>query len=242
MAAPYRIILRQAARAINAVTGTNRTDLEAAYLTSPLTAVQIGDSNFTFSMIIDKLVDTVGQIVQAYAGVPGHPFRAFNVSQTANLANGAQRPSVNSAARPIVGVPGAVRDASDNTKLLKRQPVQVIESLIAGVADGSVTGTYYYYDFVEDRIYHTRTNVVMDVCTWDATVELAAVAANGNAPIADACIPVAVAGLISQLVLDDEFAQQATLFRNYFEGALADTRAGKSNFGTPPPLIAGENK
>ncbi len=240
MAISYRQILRESSRAVNAVTGVTPAALESAYMTSPLTSTQIGDSNFTISMIIDKLVGTVGQIVQAYAGVPGHPFRAFNVSQTANLANGAAKPSVNSAARPIVGVPGAVRDTTTSI-LLKRQPIQSIESIIAGIADGSLTGTYHYYDFVEDRIYHTRTNVVMDVCTWDATVELAAVAA-GNAPIADACLPIAVAGLVSVLVLDDEFVAQASLFRNYFETALADTRAGKSQFQPPPPLVMGENK
>lgn len=241
MALTYRQILRQASRSINAVTGTNKVDLETAYMTSPLTATQIGNTNFTISMIIDKMLGVVGQIVAAYASVPGHPFRAFNLSQTASLANGAAKPSVNSASRPIVGAFGTVRDATSSA-ICKKKSAQLIESLLIGVADGSVTGTYHYYDWFEDRIVHTRTNVVVDVCTWDLTVELAAVAANGNAPLPDAAMPVAVAGLVSELIVDDEFTQQAAIFRNYFEGTLSDIRTGKAQFAPAPPLTLGENR
>lgn len=240
MSLPYRYILRQASRSINAVTGTNKTDLEAAYTTSPLTATQIGNTNFTISMIIDKMLGVVGEIVHAYTSVPGHPFRAFNLSQTSNLANGAARPSVNSAALPIVGAFGTVRDATDQT-VCKKQPGQIIEAIRAGMTDQSLTGSYYYYDWFEDRIIHTRTNVVIDVCTWDLATQLALVAA-GNAPIPDVCMPLAVAGLVSELIVDDEFVQQAGIFRSYFGEGVADIRAGKSEFRPAPPLTMGENK
>src|SRR5688500_18644365 len=109
---PYRQILRMASQKMNAVTGTTKTNLEAAYITSPLTATQIGNTDFTISMISDHLVAVVGRIVRTYASVPGHPYRANNLSQTANIADKGVIPAINSAGKSIVGVYGAIRNAS----------------------------------------------------------------------------------------------------------------------------------
>lgn len=232
MALAYRIILRTAGRKINAIVGTTKTTLESAYTTSPLTVTQIGNVNFTLSMIYDLLVSTVGTIVRAYASVPDHPYRAYNISQTSNITNRSPLPSANSASQPIVGAYGAIRDASSG-KLLTKQPAQLIESIILGVADGSIKGTYYHYDIAEGRLIHTVTNAVIDVCTFNVATELASVAANGNAPIPDALFDLAWTGLVASLVIDDEFASQAAVYGQYFQSGIEMLKAG----GTPAPLL-----
>jgi hypothetical protein len=236
MAITYRQILRMAAHRIRAIVGQTTADLETAYMTAPLTDVQIGSVNFTRSMIIDNMVSVVGTIVRSYASVPNHPLRAFNLSQTANITNRGVIPSVNSTGKPIVGVYGAIRDASTQ-KILTKQPVQLIESLLAGVTDGSVKGTYFYYDMVEGRLIHTVANAVIDVVTFDMATELAAVAA-GNAPIPDALLDLAWTGLVSTLVVDDEFVGQAQAHRNYFDTEIARIVGGAASIAPAPQMTS----
>ena len=223
-----------AARRVNAVTGTTATALESAYTTSPLTTTQIGSTDFTLGMIKDNLVGVIGRIVKTYASVPGHPFRSYNVSATSNIAHKGLIPSTNSSSVPIIGVYGAIRDAT-TTEVLTEQPVQIIKTIVDNT-DSQLKGQYYYYKLVSDRLYHTRTNVTIDVCTFSASDELTAIGANGNAPIPDALLDVAAAGLVASLIVDDEFVQQATFYGNYFENCLAEMRGGATAF-LPAPVL-----
>jgi len=234
MAITYRQILRQAAQRIGAVTGVTPTALESAYMTSPLTSTQIGTTDFTISMIIDSMLAAVGRIVRAYASTPNHPFRTYNLSQTANIANEAVIPSVNSTSKPIVGVYGAIKD-STTADPLTEQPIHIIQTIVDDT-DNFLKGEYFYYKIVGERMYHTRTNVTIDVCTFDLTTELAAVAA-GNAPIPDACLDIAVMGLVASLFIDDEFTGQAQMAAQYFENALSEMMTGKTQILPAPTLI-----
>jgi hypothetical protein len=221
-----------ASRRINAVTGTNKTDLESAYMTSPLTTTQIGNVNFTRSMIIDNMVGVVGDIVKAYANTRNHPFRAYNLTQTASILNRGAIPSVNSSGVPMVGAYGAIRDASTG-KVLTKQPAQLIESILIGMADDSVKGTYYMYDIVDNRLIHTVVGAVIDICTYSVSAQLTSVAANGDAPIPDALLDLAWIGLVSTLMIDDEFVSQAAAHRSAFDQGTAELMAG----GTPAPTM-----
>jgi len=193
---PYRQILREAAAKVTAVSGTTASALQSAYLTSPLTTTQIGNTDFTLAMIQDALVNTVGRIVRAYASVPTHPYRAFNLSQTSALASGALIPSTNSASKPIVGVYGAIR--SNSGDVMTEQPLQIIQTIIDNT-DGFLQGTYNHFKIVDGRLIHTATTATIDVCTFSASDELTSIGVNGNAPIPDALLDVAVAGLLGWL-------------------------------------------
>lgn len=220
------------AKVVNAITGTTKTALESAYLTSPLTATQVGNTDFTFSMLGDSLVAVLGRIVRAYASVPGHPFRTYNTSQTANIANKGAIPSVNSASKPIVGVYGAIRNASTG-EAMTEQPIQIIRTIVDDT-DNRLKGTYDHYKIVDGRLYHTATNAIIDVCTFSASDELVAFAANGNATIPDACLDLAVSGLVASLMIDDEFVAQASIHGQYFENCLAEMRNGAASFAPAP--------
>jgi hypothetical protein len=234
MSVPYRQILRMAARRVNAITGTNKASLESAYLTSPLTTTQIGNTDFTYGMIQDNLVSVIGSIVRAYAETENHPFRAFNISQTANIAHKGLIPVANSSSKPIVGVLGAIRDAVTGEELTKKS-VQVVRSIVADTG-GQLKGTYYYYARVGDRLYHTVANAVIDVCAFSASDELTSVGADGNAPIPDACLDLAWTGLVASLMVDDEYVQQASVHGQYFSNGLAMMKQGQVDFGTAPKV------
>lgn len=234
MSIPFRQIIRQAAFRVTAVSGITAAALEAAYTTSPLTTTQIGTTDFTYSMLKDALVGVVGRIIRTYASVPGHPFRDFNISQTANIAHKGLIPSTNSLSVPIVGVYGAVRDSSTG-EALTEQPLQIIKTIVDDT-DGFLKGEYYFFKIVSDRLFHTRTNVVIDVCTFSASDQLTAITNNGDAPLPDALLDVAVAGLVAALVVDDEFVNQASLFSNYFENCLAEMKNGTTAF-LPAPVL-----
>lgn len=237
MAIAYRQILRMAARRVNAVTGVSRAALETAYMTAPLTAVQIGNVDFTRSMIVDNMISVVGSIVKTYANVHHHPFREYNLSQTLELGNRDALPSTDENGKSIVGVWGTFRDAITD-EILTKQPYRLIESLRAGAADGSMKGQYYYYDIVGDRIVHSRATVVADVCVFDVADELAAVAADGSAPLPDALLDLAWTGLVASLMVDDEFVQQAQIHKSFFDQGLAQLSDGMTTIAPAPQLTA----
>lgn len=233
MAIAYTKLIRQVALRINAIVGVQAAALATSYGTSPLTSTQVASADFPLLAIQDAVINSVGKLVRAYASVDGHPFRNFNLSQTSSIANDGVIPSANSAGRAIVGVYGAVRDATTGD-VLTEQPVQLINNLRSN-QDSFLKGDYFYYKIVGNRIRHTRTNVVMDVCTFDRGAEETAITANGNAPIPDALEDAAVAGAVSMLVRDDEFAAQAVAYANYFNNVIAEIKGGAQTFS--PTLI-----
>lgn len=234
MSIPYRQIFRRAGIAVTAVTGTTASALTTNYLTSPLTSTQIGNTDFPFPVIADSLVSVIGTIVRAYASVPNHPFRTYNISQTSNIAHKGLIPSANSAGTPIVGVYGAIRDSSSGEECTE-QPAQIIRTIIDN-NNSALLRQYYHFKQVGDRLWHTRANVVMDVCTFSASDELTAINANGNAPIPDALLDAAWAGLVSTLFVDDEFITQAQMCGQYFQGVLSDIAQNKTSF-LPAPVL-----
>src|SRR5262249_15901664 len=155
----------------------------------------------------DALVSVLGRIIRTYASVPNHPFRAYNLSQTASIAHKGLIPSVDASSKPIVGIYGAIRDASDG-EILTKMPAQIIQTIIEN-PDVQLRGDYYHYEIIDDRLHHTRTNAKIDVVTFSAPDILTSIGANGDAPIPDACLDVAWTGLVSTLFIDDEFLGQA---------------------------------
>jgi len=209
--------------------------IDSNYTTSPLTSTQLGSVDFPFSAIKDALVSVLGRIIRTYASVPNHPFRAYNILQTDNIAHKGAIPSVSSAAsgnKAIVGAYGAIRDASDS-EILTKMPVQIVQTIVEN-PDLQLKGDYHYYEIVDDRLYHTRTNAKIDVVTFSAPDILTAIGGNGDAPIPDACLDVAWTGLVSTLFVDDEFLGQAQICAQYFENCLAEIKAGAVSFAPVP--------
>lgn len=228
----YDKIIRNAALRVSALKGGTSVAKEANLAITPLTATQIGTLDFPITSIKDAVLSNVGRLVRAYASVKNHPFRTYNLSQTGSLANEAILPSLNSASKPIVGVWGAIRDASTGDACSK-QSAQIIRSIVSDT-DNFLKGEYYYYDFVGDRIEHTRANVVIDVCTFDEPTERAAMNAGGNCPLPDALFDAAWCGALSYLVIDDAYWQQAQVYDKYVNQIIGELNNGGTVFSPAP--------
>lgn len=232
MSVPYRQLLRMAGLRVNAIPGATQVIKDATYLASPLTILQLGSRDFNFSYIKDLCVAIVGEIIEAYAGVSNHPFRVFNLSSTATIAHLGQIPSTNSAGKPIVGVYGAIKDSSSG-RILTKQSSQLIQTLVDDT-DNFIKGDYYYFDIIDRILYHTRTNAVVEVCTFSASDELTSLNANGNVPLPDAILSMAVDGMSARMIVDDEFIGQAQIFASYYQAGLSVLRQGGVTYAPAP--------
>jgi hypothetical protein len=89
-------------------------------------------------------------------------------------------------------------------------------------------GAVYGFHIDGNRIYHTRTNVKIDVCTYNRTTQGTSIATLTNTSILpDALEWALVCGMIALLVRDGAFESQATIYANYFNGVLADIAQGQ---------------
>lgn len=232
----YDKLIRQAAIRIDAIVGSTATAKQSAYITAPLTATQVGNVDFPLASIQDAAISAVARIVRTYANIKGHPFHNFHAKTTANIAHEGNIPSVSSDSLPIVGVYGAIRDATTGDELTE-QPVQLIRSIVDSLADGTLKGSYFHYKIAGRRLYHTRTNATIDVVTFDEATERTAVAGGGNTPLPDACFDIAWNAMVAILVVDDAYASQASLSENYVQNALGQLMSGAQTFLPAPNLV-----
>jgi hypothetical protein len=233
MACSFESVIRQAGVRINAITGATPALLETAYTTSPLTTSQVVSPDFTLSVLKDTLLLVEEKLVNAVAnfkvkevspkGVVSyryHEWRTSITSQTASLAHKAALPSVDSSNNKIVGVYGSVFDASDNIAC-EEMALQDIRIAVRNANSWVLVPVYGYY-INGNRIHHTRTNVVIDVCTYNRTTRATAIGTITD-PILlpDAAEEAYVCGIISLLVRDDAFTAQSQIYRSYFESTLS---------------------
>lgn len=227
MATPYDIVVRQVALRINAFSNaTQPADLQTAYVTA-LTSAVVGESeSFPFSAIQDAVLDAEQKLAQTIAEVKDHAWRQVLISETAALASGATIPAVDSAGKSIIGVYGAVFDATDSDSL-NEQPAEVIERRLRSSAIWKIP--VYQYAIKGDSIVHTRTTVKIEVCVWDYTTQAAAIVANGNMLLPDVLMEALICGAIALLVRDDEFTTQAGVYAEYFAETIKAIRGGATN-------------
>jgi hypothetical protein len=230
----YHDILVQTSIRVNAVKGATEAVRITNLAIDPLTTTQIGSADFPFPVIQKSVLSGVARLMRVYAGLRNHPFRDFNTSQTAALTSGSAVPSVNSASKAIIGVPGAVRDG---TISLTRQPKEMIDSINRSLANGNLKGPFYYYEIIDGRIIHTRSTVTIDVITFDQATEQTAVGtASGNSPLPDACIDLAWNAALVYLFTDDSYLAQSQTCNQYLNNELAAMAQGATSFGAPPDV------
>lgn len=119
----------------------------------------------------------VEELAIAVAMNPLHPWRVVLQDVTASIANGALIPQTSTNSKQIIGVHGIVKDASDSKALTENFAIDEIRALIENINTWRQTDVYAYR-IIPPRIYHTRTNVVIDVCVYDVAAVRAAIVAN----------------------------------------------------------------
>lgn len=116
---------------------------------------------------------------------PLHPWRAKIADVTAAITNGSVIPQVGGAGAQIIGVNGAVNDATDGKPLTQSFALEEIRRLVDNPNAWRVVPVYAFV-VVLPRIYHTRTSVKIDVCVYDVAAQKTAIAANAVTLFPDA--------------------------------------------------------
>jgi len=232
MAVAVEKVLRSAAIRINGIAGTTAATIEAAYITTPITATQLDSPDFpltplkdTFLLVEEKLVNAVAGFKVKEVSPAGvvsyryHEWRTSITTQTDNIAHLGAIPSTDASSNKIVGVYGSVFDATSNIAC-EEMPIQDIRIAVRN-ANSWLVSPIYGFHVVGNRMHHTRTNVKMDVCTYNRSTRATAIDTLTN-PILlpDAAEEAYVCGMVSLLVRDDAFTGQAQIYRNYFENTL----------------------
>lgn len=225
MSVTYTRLVSEVGLRVRALNITTAASASAAY------AAQTWKSaRFPVESIQDAILNAVAHFAQVIAETANHPWRVYFLTVTGNLADKAAIPSAVSS-KPIIGVYGEVRDSSDGRHCSPKN-VSMIERIIRLAYDD------YYFAIVGGKIRHTRTNVVMDVCTYDAATERAALAA-GNMILPDPLEPAVVAHALSQLVVTDEYAGQAGYYGGFASGVADQIRNGLTSVDSvlkPAPM------
>lgn len=238
MAQTYANIFRQIALATNSIGGvTTPSALNSVYdatLTEANFTVATASTIFAFEFLIDKMLNAQEGLFLALASTATNPLRRFIETQTGNLASGAQI-TTNASGLPVVGAYGAVRDTS-NARVLTLEEVENIQLRVQN-PNSMFKLAIYQYAIVGTRIFHTRTNVIVDVCGYtrpDAgTLDL-----TDDILLPDVLGPAMVQGAISECYRDDEYmgqAQQARGFYNQWIQALQQGMAQIQPQTNPTP-------
>lgn len=214
MSLTYNTILRQVAITTNALGGTvTPATLNSVYDTVPLTeanfTVATASSIFSFNFLKDKILNSQESLFMALASTATNPLRRFIESQTAALAYGDQI-TENAAGEPVVGAYGAVRDAVNFQPLALNELEDV--QLRALNPNSMFKLAAYQYAIVGDRIFHTRANVIVDVCGYERP-DTDSLDLTTNILLPDILGPAMVQGAIGECFRDDEYMEQAATAR-----------------------------
>lgn len=214
---------QKVANALGAVAGATAATADANYLGTISTSSVIGP-DFTPAMIEDALVAALGRIVEAIASTPLNPERAGFTTQTNALASGDLIPRTDSGGILILGVIGAVRDSS-NSEVLELTDLDKVRSFARHSTTVYNGANLYWYALDGNRILHTRTNVVADVCTYTRPTSFA-----GDVPIDDWHESGLVQLAVREIALNENlFAPLYDAANTAGEAHLAEVR----NYGNP---------
>ena len=230
----YHNVLAEVGLRINALTGADASALNTTYATRPLTTSHWRSARFPFAGAKDAILNAEAMIVNTVAETDQHPWRKYLLATTGNLASGDSLPTTISS-KNVIGVVGDVRDSTSGRKLTEKSFQEVIRKSNAFFT----RGVHFFHVTASRRIYHTRTNVVADLCTYLRTTQATAYDSNGAYLLPDLAEPLYVAGALMLLTRDGRFESQAALYGSYFNAALQAIAQGKTSFAPipAPPVV-----
>lgn len=233
MSVSYMQILHNTALRMNALAGTQVGPLETTYATANLTAANFKSADYPFSSFRDAIAFAEEQFAWAIAeavdahGVGSHPWRPILASVTAPLAHGVSLPGFDSGGvNRVIGAWGTVYDGSDNTPLVQR-PLATIIRRVRNSNSHYLT-PIYFYRIEGQRIYHTRTNVIIGVCIYNRATFLAAFNGNFAMLLPDVLEFPITALAIATMVKNTAANEVAGVYATYAATALAAVRSGST--------------
>lgn len=223
----YNSILRDIAVAVNALGATTTpAQLNTVFDTVPLTVtnfnVSTGSSIFPFGFLKSKMLDAQEGLFYALASTASNPLRGFIESQTDSLAYG-DPILVNAAGLPVVGAYGTVKD-SENDEPCTLNELEEIRSRHIN-PNGMFKLAVYEYAIFDKRIYHTRENVIVDVCAYERP-DTDSLDLESDILLPDILGPAIVQGAIAECFRDDEFMEQSARAGSIYSSWIDGLRAG----------------
>src|SRR5262245_55866759 len=109
----FEVVIQQILNELGAIKGATAVTADTNFTSSPSTSTVIGP-DFIPSMVQPALASSISDTVEEIASTPHHPERLRFADVTGSLANLDPIPQTGSTTARIIGVPGFVRDASDN--------------------------------------------------------------------------------------------------------------------------------
>lgn len=237
MATTYQKALVRLAKHCNALAGATAATQSTNYAVTPATTTTVNNAVYSLDFLNNLLIDTHGRIALAIAssvnaqGIGNHPWRAFFRDLTANLSHGANLPTVGSGTKTIIGAYGEAYDSSDTDQVLTRASVQRVSKYKNNT--GIYTNNPWLWTISGGKVWHTTTNITIDVCVYERSDQVSAVA-SGNISIPDVLEDLLVAGAVAQAVINEKNLNQAQLFAEYYKSGIEMIMAG----GTAIPQLA----
>lgn len=211
MSVPYQKLVGEIGLRLNAIVGALPADLENTYIKTTLTQADFKSGDWPLSFVQDLVILAEAKYAGIISFTDRKSLRKPLISQTAAIASGGAFPATNTAGVQIIGVPGAIKDSSDGTTLTEK-PLALVRRLIA---ETWRVYPLYHFAFDGDRLEHTRTMVVADVCTYNSSTQRTAVQAAGNMLLADSLEEALICEGVSMAFRDDNFPTQAKQYRDY---------------------------
>ena len=218
MAITFESVIQQVLNELGNVKGANPVAADSNFTATPSTATVLGP-DFIPSMVQPALAATLSELVEVIASMPHHPERMFFGDVTAALANLDPVPQVGNTGARIIGVPGYIKDSSDN-KACRPATLDAVRSYNRFPAIYTAADSYWYC-INGGRIEHTRTAVIMEVCVYTRPSGF-----TGNIGIEEWHEGGLVWGIVAKLALKE------SLFQPLYDGAnqcwkdhLTETRA-----------------
>ncbi len=238
MSLVYNDIVRQVGLRINAITGSLPATLESNYATVPVTTFQ--STIFSQTAIYDAVRLAEERMAQVIAETGNETLRTPLLSVTDTLMNGDSMPSDDTNGVNIIGQYGSVLDAGDPTIACTAASIQEIRRYWRTQTYWKLS--FYLFNMDGNGIFHTRPDgVVVQVCVYDGAAQQTAITNNSAILLADSLEEGYVNGALAELMRDDEFVQQASIYRGYFSETLQAIRGGYTSVqsvATPGPVLA----
>lgn len=227
MAVSYNTLLRQLATTLNAFgDATTPSALNAVYDSVPLTegnfTAQTGSAMFSFNFMKDKILNAQEGLIFAIASTADHPFREVLLSATDPLAYG-DLIGTDSAGLPVIGVYGAVYDEDDSEPCTLNE-IEIIR--LRHQASWMVLSVYEYA-ILDKRIYHTRADVIVDVCAYDRP-DTDALDLTDNIILPDVLGEAIVDGAVAMCFTDDEYLEQGGRGGQLYSAWIAAIKGGQT--------------
>lgn len=223
MAETWDRVFRQVILRGNLLQADDASTLATNYTTALIGQTEMSDRAIMFPKVaVDDAILNAGDRMVGLIGLDKNsPYRSFFAGVTSNVASGAAIPLISSTSKTRVGVIGDVLDASTSKKCVAKEYQEVI-----GVGSMTLKQSPHFYYTDNVRIWHTRTNVVIDIVVWDKADQLTLMAqtaggVRGACPFPQELHEGLVCGALSYLFRGEFNVEQAKQWRATFNEVLA---------------------